>query len=117
MGVILVVQLLGYYGAFLITPYDLTWHLSDSTERLVLQIFPLLLFLILCTSLPVEAVRSDTPRCPLELTMLLTIDIGNTNLALGLYEGGTRSAPIGGWREITRGCLTSTGAILDCWIM
>ena len=56
VGVILVVQLLGYYAAFLITPYDLTWHLSYSTERLVLQIFPLLLFLILCASLPVEAV-------------------------------------------------------------
>ena len=61
VGVILVLQLLGYYGAFLITPYDLTWHLSYSTERLVLQIFPLLLFLILCASLPVEAVLRDNP--------------------------------------------------------
>lgn len=56
VGVVLGLQLIGYYAAFLITPYDLTWHLSYSTERLVLQIFPLLLFLILCASLPAEAV-------------------------------------------------------------
>jgi hypothetical protein len=60
VAVILILQLLGYYAAFLITPYDLSWHLSYSTERLVLQIFPLLLFLILCASLPAEAVLSAT---------------------------------------------------------
>jgi hypothetical protein len=58
VAAILGVELLGDYGAFLITPYDLTWHLSYSTERLVLQIFPLLLFLILCASLPAESVLS-----------------------------------------------------------
>lgn len=53
---VLVVQLLGYYGAYLISPYDLEWHLSYSTTRLVLQVFPLALFLILCASVSVESV-------------------------------------------------------------
>lgn len=43
----LVVQALGYYIIYLITPYDLTWHLYYSAERVILQIFPLMLFLIL----------------------------------------------------------------------
>jgi len=47
---ILAVQLLGDYGVYLITPYDLTWHLSYSIERIVLQIFPMIAFLILCAS-------------------------------------------------------------------
>jgi Dolichyl-phosphate-mannose-protein mannosyltransferase len=55
-SIILGVQLAGYYAAFLITPYDLTWHLSYSTDRLMLQVFPLLLFLILCASIPAEQV-------------------------------------------------------------
>ncbi len=46
----LAVQLLGDYGVYLITPYDLTWHLSYSIERIVLQIFPVIAFLILCAS-------------------------------------------------------------------
>jgi hypothetical protein len=55
-AIILVAQLLGYYAAFLITPYDLTWHLSYSTERLVLQVFPLFLFLTLLANSPAETV-------------------------------------------------------------
>ncbi len=47
---VLAVQLLGDYGVYLITPYDLTWHLSYSIERIVLQIFPTIAFLILCAS-------------------------------------------------------------------
>ncbi len=50
------VQLLGDYGVYLITPYDLTWHLSYSIERIVLQIFPLIVFLILCTSKTPESI-------------------------------------------------------------
>ena len=36
----LVIQAVGYYGIYLITPYDLAWHLSFSTTRVVLQLFP-----------------------------------------------------------------------------
>ena len=41
----LAIQMLGYYGAYLVSPYDLAWHLSYSSTRIVLQMFPLLLFL------------------------------------------------------------------------
>ena len=53
---IVVVQTLGYYVAYLITPYDLAWHLSFSTTRIVVQIFPLAVFLILAATRSVESV-------------------------------------------------------------
>ena len=52
----LVIQALGYYAIYLITPYDLTWHLSYSIERIALQIFPLVAFLILSASRSPESV-------------------------------------------------------------
>jgi hypothetical protein len=51
---IVAVQLLGDYAAFLMTPYPLEWHLSYSTVRLIVQVFPLLVFAVLSASLPVE---------------------------------------------------------------
>ncbi len=57
----LVIQILGYYAIYLITPYDLTWHLYYSAERVILQIFPLILFLILSASrTPESAFDSNT---------------------------------------------------------
>ena len=53
---LLAIQMLGYYAAYLISPYDLGWHLSYSSTRIVLQVFPLLLFLTLCASLEAESV-------------------------------------------------------------
>jgi hypothetical protein len=41
------IQTLGYYGVYLITPYNLTWHLRFSIERICLQLFPLIAFVIL----------------------------------------------------------------------
>ena len=52
----LVVQALAYYAIYLITPYDLTWHLSYSIERIALQIFPLVAFLVLSASRSPESV-------------------------------------------------------------
>lgn len=54
--IILTVQFLGYYAAYLVSPYDLTWHLSYSSTRIVLQIFPLLLLLLLAATVDVETV-------------------------------------------------------------
>ena len=50
------IQMLGYYGVYLITPYDLTWHLSFSVERIFLQIFPLLAFVILSAAQTPETI-------------------------------------------------------------
>ena len=51
-----IVQALGYYAIYLITPYDLTWHLYYSIERIALQIFPLIAFLVLTASRSPESV-------------------------------------------------------------
>lgn len=58
----LAVQLLGDYGVYLITPYDLTWHLSYSIERIVLQIFPVIAFMILCVSQTPENIFGNGTR-------------------------------------------------------
>jgi hypothetical protein len=48
--IVLGVQLAGYYAAYLVSPYELAWHLSYSSTRIILQVFPLLLLLTLCAS-------------------------------------------------------------------
>lgn len=37
-------QAIGYFVIYLITPYDLTWHLITSLERLMFHILPLMIF-------------------------------------------------------------------------
>ncbi len=56
---ILVIQAFGDYAVYLITPYDLTWHLTYSATRIVLQVFPLITFLILSASQTPETVFSN----------------------------------------------------------
>jgi hypothetical protein len=41
----LALTLAGYFGVFLITPYDIHWHLRFSLVRLFLQLWPSLIFL------------------------------------------------------------------------
>ncbi len=59
---IVAIQLLGDYGVYLITPYDLTWHLTYSVGRIFLQIYPLLLFLILCAVRTPESIFSPAAK-------------------------------------------------------
>jgi hypothetical protein len=47
-------MVLSYFGVYLITPLDLTWHLFYSSERLLLQIWPCFL-LLFCRLLPDDA--------------------------------------------------------------
>ncbi len=54
--VLLAVQMLGYYAVYVITPYDLTWHLTTSVERVFLQIFPLVAFAVLNLTRTPEAI-------------------------------------------------------------
>ena len=63
---ILIIQVLGYYAAYLVSPYDLAWHLSYSSTRIVLQIFPLLLFLTLCASQEAEQVLAPARQPVME---------------------------------------------------
>ncbi len=55
-AVLLGVQMLGTYAVYLITPYDLTWHLTYSIERIFLQVFPLLAFAILSATQSPESI-------------------------------------------------------------
>jgi len=64
--VMLCLQLLGYYAAYLVSPYELEWHLSYSSTRIVLQLFPLLLFLTLCAVQVAEKVLSPAAATPTE---------------------------------------------------
>jgi hypothetical protein len=63
--VMLGIQLLGYYAAYLVSPYELEWHLAFSSTRIVLQLFPLVLFLTLCASREAEEVLSPAAAIPM----------------------------------------------------
>ncbi|MGE5073475.1 MAG: hypothetical protein ACM3MF_08615 [Anaerolineae bacterium] len=54
--VLLAVQALGYYAVYVITPYDLTWHLTYSVSRIFLQIFPLVALVVLNLTRTPEAI-------------------------------------------------------------
>lgn len=41
LAALLTLQVLSYVGAYLISPYNLAWHLSTSFDRLLLQVLPL----------------------------------------------------------------------------
>jgi hypothetical protein len=45
IGLALLLQLFGYMFIYLLTPYDLAWHVNTSIERLLLHLFPTGLFL------------------------------------------------------------------------
>lgn len=45
-GIVLLVAMVGaYFAAFVLTPYDLNWHLDTASARLLLQVWPAGLFL------------------------------------------------------------------------
>jgi hypothetical protein len=49
VGIILLIQLLGYFAIYVVTPHDLEWHLAFSLTRSIYHLFPtalLLLFLV-----------------------------------------------------------------------
>jgi len=54
IGLILILQALGYYGIYLITPYDLQWHIDFSLGRLVFQLYVPFLFLFFTIVTDVE---------------------------------------------------------------
>ncbi len=60
----LIVQTVGYYGIYLITPYNLTWHLTYSVTRIFLHVFPMITFLILCASRTPESIFGSNAAHP-----------------------------------------------------
>jgi len=49
LAAMLCLQLLGYCIVYLLTPHDLAWHLGTSLGRLILHLYPAILFLFFCT--------------------------------------------------------------------
>ena len=62
LGALLVLQILGYGFVYLITPYDLSWHLMTSQARLIFQIRPLAIFFCFSVSMEPEKVFSSIIR-------------------------------------------------------
>ena len=54
IGLILILQAIGYYGIYLITPYNLQWHIDFSLGRLVFQLYVPFLFLFFTIVTDVE---------------------------------------------------------------
>ena len=55
-------QLIGYYVSYLISPYDLEWHISYSLFRLFVQIYPATVFVVLAASQSPETIFSSEPE-------------------------------------------------------
>jgi hypothetical protein len=52
-------QIMGYYVIYLITPNDLEWQLNFSLNRLFVQIYPAVVFVVLIASQSPEMVFSS----------------------------------------------------------
>jgi len=59
---ILAIQVMGYYGFYLITPYDLKWHIGYSLNRLFVHIYPATVFVVLAATQTPETVFSSNPE-------------------------------------------------------
>ena len=59
MLIILLVQLLGYFATYLVTPRDLEWHLAFSLTRIIYHVFPTALFLLFLVTDPPESIFSQ----------------------------------------------------------
>jgi hypothetical protein len=85
-GAVVAAMLAGYCLIYLVTPYDLSWHLRNSLDRLLLQLWPATLWfaglLIPRPGVPAAAPRR---RCTRRLWVL-----GNGLLAAGLLFGFSR---------------------------
>lgn len=51
-GVLLVTMLCGHFFIYIVSPFDLNWHLSSSSQRLLIQLWPTLLFLAFLITRP-----------------------------------------------------------------
>ena len=63
--IMLALMIIGYFFVYVLTPYDLKWHLGSSLERLFLQLWPTFLFVFFLIVSPGEDHSEDlliTPR-------------------------------------------------------
>jgi hypothetical protein len=57
---ILAIQVMGYYGFYLISPYDLEWHVTYSLNRLFVHIYPATVFVVMAATQPPETIFSSS---------------------------------------------------------
>jgi hypothetical protein len=53
-------QLAGYFVIYLITPFDLDWHLSTSIDRVISHLFPLMYFWIFVSTRSTNLTTADS---------------------------------------------------------
>jgi hypothetical protein len=53
-----------YYVAYLISPYDLEWHLSTSLHRILVHLWPIIVW-VLCLVIPFEGASPTVRAAPL----------------------------------------------------
>lgn len=76
----------GYYAVYLLTPWDLQWHLDSSLVRLLLHIWPATIFVwCLIISTPVEAMSPTIRPAKSQRTRLISFALVNASLALGFF--------------------------------
>ncbi len=56
---IFTLQIIGYYAFYLISPYELDWHLSSSIDRLFIHVYPTILFVTLIASQTPETIFAE----------------------------------------------------------
>jgi len=56
---ILAIQVMGYYGFYLISPYNLEWHVAYSLNRLFVHIYPATVFVVMAATQAPETVFSS----------------------------------------------------------
>jgi hypothetical protein len=58
-------MLLGQFGVYVVTPFNLTWHLGTSLGRVLTQLVPAITFLLVaCCRTPDETVPAAAPPSP-----------------------------------------------------
>jgi 4-amino-4-deoxy-L-arabinose transferase-like glycosyltransferase len=90
---VLLLMIAGYFGVYIVTPHDLTWHLGTSAERVLLHLWPLaILTVFLYLATPEELVGGKAavmqPKVPAGSS-------GTSNLIRGMpWRRLRRHAPV-----------------------
>jgi Dolichyl-phosphate-mannose-protein mannosyltransferase len=82
VAAVLATMVLGYYAVYLLTPWDLAWHLDSSLVRLLLQLWPAGVFLW-CLAIPQNVVAAVVSPSRVQISKHRIIAFALVNLMLG----------------------------------
>ncbi|WP_432797522.1 hypothetical protein [Poriferisphaera sp. WC338] len=58
----LVIMLIGFYVSYLLTPHELSWHLANSSDRLLVQLWPMIIIAVaIFIQLPLQPLINPQP--------------------------------------------------------